>query len=82
MPIRIIDTTVELLVWSNPLKLQKSKIICPIEQINPPVQNALKQFLKMGELGDFLSTYLLYSDFVSIGFILYLLFSISIYSKC
>lgn len=50
------QTTVELDVWSNPLYLQKFIIICPIEQINPPTQNALKQFFNIGELGDFLST--------------------------
>jgi len=38
------------------LYLQKSKIICQIQQIRPPTQKALKQFFKIGELGDFWST--------------------------
>lgn len=56
IPINIIDTTVLQAVTSMPLYLQKSKMICPIEQIRPPTQNALKQFFRIGELGDFLST--------------------------
>ena len=52
-PIKMIDTTVLEDVTSIPLYLQKSKIICPILQINPPTQNALKQFFKIGELGVF-----------------------------
>ena len=55
-PISTIDTTVDAEVWSKPLYIQKSIIICPIEHIKPPTQNALKQFFKIGELGDFLST--------------------------
>lgn len=56
MPIKTIETTVEAEVWSRPLYMQKFIIICPIEHIKPPTQNALKQFFKIGELGDFLST--------------------------
>ena len=37
---------------SRPLNLHASLIICPIEHISPPTQNALKQFLRIGELGD------------------------------
>ncbi len=55
-PIQVIYTIVEHAVSSSPLYLQKSKIICPIEHISPPTQKALKQFFKIGELGDFLST--------------------------
>ena len=57
--IKVIETTVLHSVTSIPLNLQKSKIICPIEQISPPTQKALNQFFKIGEFGDFLSTYLL-----------------------
>ena len=38
-----IDTTVDAIVLSISLNIQKSNIICPIEQINPPTQKALKQ---------------------------------------
>ena len=55
MPIKTIETTVFAIAVSIPLYLQKSAMICPIEQINPPTQNALKQFFIIGELGDFLS---------------------------
>ena len=56
IPIKRIDTIVPETSCDNPLVLQKFSIIWPIEQIRPPTQNALKQFLKIGELGDFLST--------------------------
>ena len=52
-----IETIVELAVVSRPLYLQTSIIICPIAQIKPPVQKLLKQFLKIGELGDFAKEY-------------------------
>ena len=55
-PIRQMETIVLDEVWSNPLDEQQKNIIWPIEQINPPTQNALKQFLKVGELGDFFFT--------------------------
>ena len=48
IPINIIETIVDELVASSPLYLQKSNIICPIEQISPPTQKALKQFLNRG----------------------------------
>lgn len=38
-------------------EVQSSKIICPIAQIRPPTQNALKQFFKIGEFGVLSSTY-------------------------
>ena len=56
IPIKIIDTIVPDSVWSKPRSLQIFIIICPIVQINPPTQKALKQFFNIGELGDFLST--------------------------
>lgn len=55
-PISTIDTTVDEAVWSIPLYIQKFIINWPITHINPPTQNALKQFFNIGELGDFLST--------------------------
>ena len=54
IPIKTIDTIVPDIWISNPLYLQNSLIIWPIEQIKPPTPNALKQFLIIGELGDFL----------------------------
>lgn len=57
MAIKIIEVIVPDISVSNPLNLQKNSIICPIEQINPPIKKAFRQFLKIGELGDFLSTY-------------------------
>ena len=82
-PIKEIETIVLHAAVSKPLNLQKSKISCPIQQINPPITNAKKQFFKIGELGDFSSFYLLYCSLVSIGFILcsFQLISISINSK-
>ena len=56
IPINTMDTIVEHAVSSKPLYLQKSNKICPTEHISPPTQKALKQFLRIGELGDFLST--------------------------
>ena len=49
IPISIIDTIVEADVSSAPLNVQKSNIICPIVHINPPTQNALKQFFSIGD---------------------------------
>ncbi len=46
--IKIIETTVDAEVWSIPFIFTKSIIICPIEQIKPPTQKALKQFFSMG----------------------------------
>ena len=54
---------------SKPRSLHILRIICPIVQINPPTQNALKQFFSIGELGVFLSTYSWYAFLVSKGFI-------------
>ena len=55
-PIKIMETIVPEAFSSKPLYWQKDNINCPIDQINPPTQNALRQFLRMGELGDFLFT--------------------------
>ena len=54
--INIIETIVPELSCDNPLYLHTSIIICPIEQINPPTQKALKQSFNIGEFGDFLLT--------------------------
>ena len=51
--IKMIETTVPESSCERPLYLHISIIICPIEQIKPPTQNALKQFFKIGEFGDF-----------------------------
>lgn len=59
---KIIETIVYEVDSSIPLVLQISKMICPIEQINPPTQKALKQFFKVGEFGVFSSTYAWYSS--------------------
>ena len=56
IPIKIIETIVPEVVVSKPRALQMLLIICPIVQIKPPTQKALKQFFKIGELGDFLLT--------------------------
>lgn len=55
--IKVMETIVLLDVSSKPLYLQKEKIIWPIEQISPPIKNALMQFFRIGELGDFWFTY-------------------------
>ena len=55
-PIKIMETIVPEAFSSKPLYWQKDNINCPREQINPPTQNALRQFLRIGELGDFLFT--------------------------
>ena len=49
-PINIIDTIVPDVVVSKPLCLQMFNNICPIEQINPPVQNALNKFFHQHNL--------------------------------
>ena len=51
-----IETIVPEVSCDNPLYLHTSIIICPIEQINPPTQKALKQSFNIGEFGDFLLT--------------------------
>ena len=56
IPINSIETIVPDVDVSKPRSLQMLRIICPIVQIKPPTQNALKQFFIIGELGDFLST--------------------------
>ena len=53
----MMETIVPEVCVLNPRSLHILRITCPIVQINPPTQNELKQFLKIGELGDFLSTY-------------------------
>ena len=57
IPINKMETIVPEICVSKPLSLQILRIICPIVQISPPTQNALKQFFKIGEFGDFLFTY-------------------------
>ena len=54
--ISIMDTIELHTSVSNPKYLHDSNIICPMEQIRPPTQKLLKQFLKIGEFGDFLLT--------------------------
>ena len=56
IPIKIIETIVPEISCESSRDLQIFNIICPIEQINPPTQNALKQFFIIGELGEFLLT--------------------------
>ena len=51
--INIIETMVLDKVSSMFRYLQYSKIICPMAHIRPPTQKLLKQFFKIGELGDF-----------------------------
>ena len=55
-PIKMIDTIVPEICVSKPRLLHILNIIWTILQISPPTQKALKQFLKIGEFGDFLST--------------------------
>ena len=45
IPINIIETIVPAALSSKPLYWQKDNISWPIEQIKPPTQNALIQFL-------------------------------------
>ena len=56
IPINNMETIVPDVWVSNPLSLHILRITCPMVQINPPTQKALKQFFNRGELGDFLST--------------------------
>ena len=56
IPINKMETIVPDVWVSNPRSLHILSIICPIVQIKPPTQKALKQFFRMGEFGDFLST--------------------------
>ena len=51
-----IEQIVQEISCESSRDLQIFNIICPIEQINPPTQNALKQFFIIGELGEFLLT--------------------------
>ena len=61
IPINKMETIVPDAWVSKPRSLHILRIICPIVQINPPTQNALKQFFSIGELGVFLSTYSWYA---------------------
>ena len=45
MPIKMIETIVLDVAISKPRSLQILDIICPIVQIRPPTQKALKHFL-------------------------------------
>ena len=56
IPINKMETIVPEVCVSNPLSLHILRITCPMVQISPPTQKALKQFFYCGELGDFLST--------------------------
>ena len=54
IPINKMETIVPDVCVSNPRSLHILSIICPIVQIKPPTQKALKQFFRMGEFVLFL----------------------------